>query len=648
MIKRVLFFTLLITSVLGFAQKQDYSRLTSKSKKAKQYYISADKFFNYDQADNAVLELKKAIEEDSMFVEAHMLLGDVLFYAKKYKESVEEYKKTVIINPNFSIDNYYYLGRALYMIEDYASGVGCFREFLKLSNGADNALTRESKMHVTVGDFRAEMMKHPVPFNPINMGPNINSPYHEYLPSLTADENVILITRRDIREPDLPYSASNSQEDFFEARKVKGEWQKAFNIGAPINTPGNEGAECISADGRTVFFTINERPGGYGSCDIYMSKRTPMGWSDPENLGSVVNSEAWDTQPSFSSDGKTLYFVSTRPGGLGGSDIWKTVMKEDGSWTTPINLGPEINTKANENSPFIHPDDQTLYYATAGRMGMGGTDIFYSRKDAKGNFGTSINIGYPINSSENDDCLVIAPSGELAYFASKRDGGYGMMDLYYFELYKEARPSPVTYFKGKVYDVNTKEPLEAQFELIDLKTQELKIKSNSEAKTGEFFVPLATNSNYALNVSKKGYLFYSQNFSLMDRTEKTPYIMDVPLQPIGDNQIVVLNNIFFDTDKFDLKSESVAELEKLFGFLKNNPTLKIEVRGHTDNVGNDALNLTLSNNRAKSVYDYLITKGIAKERLQYKGYGETTPIATNDTEAGRQLNRRTEFKIIGK
>ena len=648
--KNLVLVLLLLNITFAFGQKKG-NDLSTKSKKAKAHFENAVKFFNYNQPEDAMSELDKALVEDSTFYEVYQAKAEFYNLLKKYDSAAIFYKKAIHFNPDSDPMEFYYLGSALYQANNYKECLKYLNKFLSLNRGgAENDFTLKAVSYAQISEVRDSLMSNPVPFNPINMGPNINSIYHEYLPSLTADENVLIFTRRVIRNPERPYnSPGNAQEDFYEAHRVNGKWQPAFNIGPPVNTPGNEGAECISADGKMLFFASDERTPGAKSIDIFMSKRLPNGgWSEPESLGSPINTEYWDTQPSFSSDGKTLYFISNRPGGYGGQDIWKSELQSDGSWSRPENLGPNVNSKGDESAPFIHPDGVTLYFGTNGRIGMGGMDIFYSRLNPNGTWDKAKNIGYPINSSGRDDCLIVNPNGNMAYCISDRPGGIGGLDLYSFDLYEAARPVATTYFKGKVYDAVTKEPLEARFELIDLAKQKQKMKSNS-SKSGEFLISLPTNNNYALNVSKDGYLFYSQNFSMKDHIDKSkPYLMDVPLQPIGMNEVVVMRNIFFDTDKYDLRSESMAELSKLVALLKNNPALKIEVMGHTDNVGDDAKNMKLSENRAKSVCDYLISKGVEQSRVKYKGYGKTVPLKPNDTDENRQLNRRTEFKIIGK
>jgi outer membrane protein OmpA-like peptidoglycan-associated protein len=329
-------------------------------------------------------------------------------------------------------------------------------------------------------------------------------------------------------------------------------------------------------------------------------------------------------------------------------DLYKTTMDEFGEWSKPINISDSINTEGAESSPFIHPDNKTLYFSSDGHIGMGGMDIFYCRKDSNDNWGKPVNIGYPINTFGDENSLILNARGDMAYFASDKLEGFGQQDLYKFKLYEEARPNPVSYMKGIVYDDQTKKRLEAKFELISLKDGQTKVESKSDPVNGEFLVCLPTGSQYALNVSKKGYLFYSENFSTPAEIHHKidPFLKNVPLKPIKVGESVVLKNIFFEFDKYNLKKESRVELNKLYNLLKENKSLKIEIGGHTDNKGSEEYNKTLSQNRAKAVYEYLTSKGISSERLSYKGYGESKPIDTNKTEEGRANNRRTEFKVI--
>jgi len=324
-------------------------------------------------------------------------------------------------------------------------------------------------------------------------------------------------------------------------------------------------------------------------------------------------------------------------------------LQPNGAWGAPKNLGPKINSKGKEESVFIHPDGKTLYFGSNGHIGMGGLDLYVSRMDEKGEWGEPVNLGYPINTYGDENSILVSPTGDLAYMASNRAGGMGGLDLYQFPLYEAARPGKITYVKGKVYDANTKAALGAHFELLDLATGKSIVESDANSGNGEFLVCLPVDKDYALHVSQPGYLFYSENFALKELSDPTkPFQMDVPLQPIDTGSVIDLKNVFFETAKYDLKPESKVELDKLVAFLNVNKTIRGELSGHTDNVGDKKSNMTLSQNRAKAVYDYLVKAGIDPKRLTYKGYGDTRPKVANDSDEHRATNRRTEFKVISK
>lgn len=624
---------------------------SSTNKKAISLFENALKYYNERNDEKAKAELKKALEKDPNFIEPHFLFAQIYTEVNQLQDAINEYTKALEINPTFDKKTFFLLASIQISIGKYADAKLNYETFLK--NKYINPDSRDIATHQLANcNFAIEAMKNPVPFEPKNMGPSINSKYFEYFPAITADDQTFLFTKNSTTEN------SSMQEDLLISKKVNGNWTPATSIGSGINTPGNEGAPAISADGEILFFVScqNKQDGsytggrkGYGSCDIFYAQKEGNAWSKPNNLGPVINTKYFESQPSFSSDGTTLYFVSNRPGGLGGGDIWYSTLKSDGNWGAPINIGNKINTPGEEESVFIHPDGKTLYFSSNGHVGMGKLDIYVSRKNENGEWGTPVNLGYPINTYGDENSLLVNGAGSLAYFASDRPGGYGGLDLYQFELYEAARPDKITYMKGKVYDAKTKQPLGAHFELIDLATAKQVMTSDANAGNGEFLVTLPVDKNYALNVSQSGYLFYSENFSLKELTDKTkPYLMDVPLQPIDTGSVVELKNIFFETGKFDLKSESKIELNKLVTFLTLNKTMRIELSGHTDNVGDKKMNLALSENRSKSVYDYLIANGIESKRLTYKGYGETKPKVKNDSDENRAINRRTEFKVIGK
>ncbi len=632
---RVLIFSFLLLLVcsFAFAQQRQYS---TTDKEAIKYYALANQSLDDHLYDDAVTQFKQAISEDSKFVEAHLQLADLYRRMHEHVSAIEQYHKVIELNPDFNRAVYYKIGDEEINVALYDDARKNLEKYLTFTDLSPDTKFFAEKL-LADSKFSIEAMAHPVPFKPINMGPEINTADDEYLAVTTADENTMIFTRK-----------INNNEDFYKSVKVNGKWQTATYLSDHINTPEyNEGAQSISQDGKFLFFTGCNRPDGLGRCDIYISQKKGDDWSKPFDLSPPINTPGWESQPSISADGRTLYFVSNRKGGYGGYDIWKSTLTDKG-WGEPENLGPNINTSFNEQSPFIHPDDSTLYFCSDGWPGLGGKDLFVSRMDKDGKWQKPENLGYPINTNGDENGLTLTANGTYAFFSSNNLNGYGGYDIYTFELPEKLRPHIVTYVKGTVLDAQTKQPLESAVEIIDLQKNTPVYQDYSGADEGDFLATLTSGKNYGLNISKSGYLFYSDNFSLIGHDAKKTFNISVLLQPIEVGNKVVLNNIFFDTNKFDIKPESAAELQKLVDFLRLNPTIHIEISGHTDDVGNNELNQTLSENRAKSVYQYLIDGKIDPSRLLYKGYGEIQPVAPNDNEDDRKKNRRTEFKIIAK
>lgn len=622
----------LFTSDVILAQ-QTYA---TNDKEAIKYFALANQDMDNNLYEDAILKLQKAVGDDDKFTDAYALMADIYRQRRNIKAAIENYKKVIAINPEFNRAVYVKLGEAEVGNAQYAEAKQHLEKYLTYPNIPRQNIYAAQKL---IGDcvFAIEAIQHPVNFNPVNLGPEINTSDDEYSPVATADEKTLIFTRQ-----------INGNEDFYQSVKKDGKWQKATYLSDKINTPNfNEGSEAISQDGKFLFFTGCNRPDGLGRCDIYVAQKKGDDWGKPFDLSPPVNTSGWESQPSISADGRTLYFVSNRKGGYGGYDIWKSKLTEKG-WGEPENLGPNINTAGNEQSPFIHADDSTLYFCSNGWPGMGGQDLFVSKLGKNGVWQKPENLGYPINTNGDESGLTISANGSTAYFASNNLNGAGGFDIYTFELPVKSRPHIVTYVNGIVRDIKTRQPLEAAVEIKDLLNGAPVYQDYSDATGGDFLATLTSGKNYGLNISKSGYLFFSENFSLAGRTANNPFDIAVFLEPIEIGNKVILKNIFFDTNRFDLKPDSKPELEKLLDFLTVNPALKIEISGHTDNVGNDQANQTLSENRAKAVYDYLVENKINADRLIYKGYGKTQPIASNITEDDRSKNRRTEFKIIAR
>ncbi len=381
-------------------------------------------------------------------------------------------------------------------------------------------------------------------------------------------------------------------------------------------------------------------------CDLYYSMvREDGSWSAPVNLGDVVNTKFSEKHPSISPDGRRLYFTSNRNGGKGNYDIWMSE-RVGNAWSKPVNLGDSINTPGIEQSPFIHPDQKTLYFASDGWPGLGKGDIFLSRLKDEGTWSRAENLGYPINSFNEEIGFIVNARGTRAFYTTNRREGTDT-DIYSFQIPEQIRPNPVSYIKGRVYDSRTMKGIGAKFQLIDLESGKLVMESGSNEGEGDYFISLPSGEAYAFNVSQQGYLFYSDHFEIRKSySQLDPFVKDIPLDPIRQGKMIVLNNIFFDSDSHTLKDISLVELEKIIEFLELNSNLKVEISGHTDNTGAPAYNLDLSQKRADEVVKYLVGKGIEAARLRAKGYGDTVPAGDNSTEEGKAKNRRTELKVL--
>ncbi len=638
-----IFITIVIT-LLSIFSVIAQPKMTTHSKKAKKLFKEAISYYNNNIDNKAIEKLNAAIDKDYKFVEAYLLLADIYYYHSDYDKEVSFLEKVISIDPDYNTKTYVNLGQAYLHMGKYQSALNNLNIYVSKEKNENKLKTAYA--YIDNCEFALDAIEHPVKFNPVNMGTNVNTEYNDYMPSLTADEEILVTTVDVPIYKDKPHSQQNSQEDFFISYKINGEWTASRSIGPPLNTKGNEGSQSIMADGNIMVFAACNRKDGKGSCDIYFSRKVGNNWTPAQNIGYPINTEAWESQPSISYDGKTIYFVSNRKGGYGDKDIWMSTVGKDGYWQEPVNLGPNINTPEMDASPFIHQDNQSLYFSSTGHIGMGGFDIFLSKRQADGSFSKPKNLGYPINTYKDEEFLIVNAKGNKAFFSSNRPDSR-KKDIYWFNLYDEIRPVPVSYVKGIIYDEDSKQGLSAILELIDLETSETVAKTFSNENTGKYLVCLPTGKNYAFNVSKDQYLFHSENFSLKEsNTYVKPYKIDISLSRIKQGKSVVLNNIFFDTDSFNIKPESYPELDKLVVFIRLNIGIKVEIGGHTDNVGSESYNQKLSENRAKSVYNYLISKGVKKERLSYKGYGMKKPLVKNDSPENRAKNRRTEFTII--
>ncbi len=631
---------ILISGILILSCFNSFSQnVHTSSNKAMKLYTQAMNDYDFLNLAGAEKNFKAAIEIDNRFYESYLVLGDLLSKQKRYAEAAENYRAAVKIDSLFYKPVFFNLATAEMMSGDYKRALIHFRAYLAQA-GMSEKNRKSAHDNVRNCEFAIKATMNPVLFNPENAGPGINTTDDEYWPSITADGGMLIFTKQQ-------RYAGPSQEDFYVSYFSSNAWQKAVNAGSPLNTRQNEGAQSLSSDGRYMYFTACDRQGAMGSCDIYFSYFSDGRWSQPSNVGPPVNSKFWESQPSISADGKTLFFSSSRPGGRGGKDIWISRKSDKGTWSKPYNPGLTINTEGDEMSPFIHFDGRTLYFSSNGHTGLGGFDIFKTTLRSDSTWEAPQNLGYPINTYNDETGLFISSDGTKAYFSSIREERLGK-DIFYFDLYESARPTPVSYIKGKVYDKSTGKLIKAEYELIDLSNGKTLLNNTTDG-SGEFLVCLPSGHNYGINVSKTGYLFYSESFLFEGQhTIAEPYTKKINLSPVKVGEKMQLSNIFYAVDSFQLKKESMAELNNLVKLLNLNADAVVEIGGYTDSTGSDEYNVALSEKRALAVVDYLVSKGISHERLTYKGYGNSDPIGDNVTSEGRRLNRRTEAKIIEK
>ncbi len=634
--KLFLYFILTVCNGYLLAQTYDPAKV---NKKAFAFYNQAIEKAQDGQLNEAAGLLLKAIETDASYLDAYLSLAGVYGQQKNYKASTDYYEKAFAKDPGYTIE--YKLPYSINLAGqgEFEKALQAINELLekdppKNSNSLKAAEYRKRCFEFAV-DYAKKNANRNYVFAPQNMGDAINSAESEYFPSLTIDGGEFIFTRR----------LQGANEDFFTSKKENANWSAAMPLKGNVNTPQNEAAQNISQDGQWLVFTGCYRPDGFGSCDIYITYNDGQGWGEPVNLGGWINSDQWESQPCLSPDKRDLYFASRRPGGYGGSDIYVSHLQANGKWGEPENMGDGVNTSGDEQSPFIHADNQTLYFTSNFWQGYGDDDLFYIRKGPGGTWSKPINLGYPINTINREGTLCIGADGKTAYYASDRADSKGGMDIYSFELREDVRPYQTTWVKGKVFDKKTTTGLPSSVELIDINGKQT-ISRVLTDEQGNYMITLPVGKDYAFNVNRKGYLFYSENISLLKNVTDSVFKKDIPLQPIEANASVVLNNIFFDVNKFDIKAESQVELDRIVQLLNENPTIKIRITGHTDNVGKPTDNLALSNNRAKAVVAYLVNKGIEPGRLSSKGFGETMPVADNATDEGRSKNRRTEMQVI--
>ncbi|MEL6391777.1 MAG: OmpA family protein [Bacteroidota bacterium] len=606
--------------------------------------VEARRATDLGEWEEALVAYDRLIERNPENVDLLIFRASVHAYSSNDEAAIREFEAILSAYPNYNPDIYEWLGELYKRNGQYGMAADRYRTYLTSIPESDERRYRPTQELIEQMDRNAEAMANPVPFDPQPLGPAINTEEHqEYFAGVSPDGRRLIFTR----------NIRGSDEDFYESIiGENGNWQEAVPLDG-INTDMNEGAQTLSANGQLMVFTMCNAPRGMGSCDLYFSERVSGRWTSPRNIGENVNTRFWESQPTLSADGKLLFFASNRPGGKGQRDIWGSARRSNGSWTRPINLGELINTAGDDHFPSFHPDGKTLYFTSDGQPGLGGNDLFLSRLGENNRWGEPTNLGYPINDVGDEKGLFVSLDGRWAYYAREipRENERGVnVDIYRFEMPESIRPEEVTYLSGLVTDSETGRPLACHLRLRATDDDRAPLTQNTD-ENGEFLLVLPAGKTYALIIDEPGYLFHTEHFDLEGGADPdNPFRLEVALKPttelVADGEQIVLENVLFATASAELLAVSSDELDRLAELLQGRPDLRIELGGHTDNIGSEINNQQLSENRAKAVYDYLIGAGVSEDRLQYKGYGESQPIASNDTEAGRAANRRTTFTIL--
>ncbi len=649
--KTIFVFIFALSVSFAFGQ-ENYLSTKDLDKSSSKTIKKAEKAFKERDYEKARKEYNKALKKHPNLIHALLRKGTMDLEEKNMNSAIANFTAATELSTSYEPRALSTLAAIYEEKSDYTNALKYYRLYKNELDDEKKIEKIEEKIRLSL--VRDSLVKNRVPFESIRLGENINTEGPEYLPALSADGATLIFAR-----------VIGGQEDFY-ISSFDGE---GYTLALPmddLNTAQNEAAHSLSADGKVIVFTACDRQLGKGSCDLYYSVKTDKGWSYEKNLGHLINSEDWDSQPSLAADGKTIYFSSKRPGGMGAADLYYSTLK-DRVWSTPVLMPDHINTKGNEMSPFIHADGRTLYFKSDHHPGMGSYDIFVTRKEGD-TWSKPENLGYPINTKADDGALSISTDGSTAYYssdaaASVQKSILGISkrtkrnyDIYKFDLPKKARPLPTTYIKFKVLDGLSKEAILSNLTITSLHSEK-EIFNKTASANESFLTVLTRGENYSIHVNKEGYLFYSENINMVeeanfyDPIERTILLYPIPKKtekpdPIIYDTPIVLRNIFFETASSELLQESFPEIERLKKLLEENEQIRIRIVGHTDNVGSPEYNKKLSHQRADAVKNKLIETGIAHTRLSTIGMGEEQPVASNEEEEGRRQNRRTEFVII--
>ena len=622
----MLFFSLLLV----WSNNSMAQQLHTQSKKAKSYHQKALEFYRVGNLIDAELYSNKAIEKDSCFMESLILMAQITEEQNNIEQSIFYYGRAITCSSTVYPELYLYRGNLHYLNGEYQKSINDFQKLMIKTKDKrkDNLLNEKiAKLNMLVN-----LTEKKLDYNPIRLSDSINTAFDEYAAQISFDNSKIIFTRADNTKR-IP------KEDIFSSEIKNQYWTKAKNAQLIFNTQGNEGSTTLSADMRYMVFAACNRPDGYGRCDIYYSKFDGQNWSLPKNIGTPINTKDWESQPSISADGNTLYFVSNCAGGEGKADIWMSTKNEKGQWQKPTNAGKTINTPENESYPFIHANNNTLYFGSQGHCNLGGYDIFYAKRDSQNNWLPAKNLGYPINSNKNENSIFVHPNGKTALIATNKYLPENGLDIYQFNLASEIKIEACNVFKGIVLDKTTKKPIKAQ--VVIENSENANFTTNSFANNGKFKYIAPSTSKLKIYIYATNYTFYTEEVdNPFESKEKIFYLSKLN----NKSKTTFHFNFAFDSD--ELPVNDILAIKHLAEYLKFAPKLKISIEGHTDSRGSATYNQTLSLKRAEAVYHLLIESGISKDRMVFVGHGPTIPLIDNNTEINRAKNRRTEIVYV--
>lgn len=595
------------------------------------------------------LYAKKALDADDNDPHAFYIMGEVALRTGNVRAAEAFWTRCLEICPDYKAELQYFLG-VMYMESGKTTrGEEMIEKYLD-NPMRDGGYDREAERYLEQTRIVNELMTHPVEYDP-KVVPGVSTRADEYFPTVSPDGQICLFTRRSMQRG--RHSGPADRERLVEEFTISRHNGRGFDSGepmpAPFNQSYNEGAPALSADNRVLVFASCERGEGAEAqkCDLYYAIRNGDSWSQIMPMGEGVNRpDSWEGQPSISANGDVVYFASNREGGMGGTDIYVSYRQPDGTWSEAENLGAPINTSGFEKTPFIHSDSRTLYFSSDTHPGLGGYDIFYARRKDNMEFDDPINIGYPINGQDNEWGLFVTFDGQNAYFGSNKLNGPGGYDLYRFTLPEEARPQEVAFVRGVLKDEEGEIVRDADLLIKNVTTREIQRVDVDDA-SGEYtaVVTLGGQSDDVIIKVDRDDAAFNSKYIDVDQTESGMIEADMEVSEIAVGREYRLNDINFASNSYQLDNNAYTIIEEFGLFLEDHPAVKVDIQGHTDNVGDDAANLALSKNRARVVYEYLIELGVSPSRLTHHGYGEQRPIASNDSSEGKAKNRRTVFII---